>query len=80
MREEIFEKIVTYINDIIGEVGIIKEEDSLKDLGANSIDRAEIIIGVIRELELRINLMEFGNCRNIAGIINVIMLEMEKKV
>ncbi len=82
MREKIFEKIVMYAVEIIGDIekDNIKEEDSLKDLGANSIDRSEIIISVLYDFELKISMIKFAECKNIADIIDVIVQTLELKV
>lgn len=81
MRKKIFDKIVMYADEIIGdlETESIKEEDSLKDLGANSIDRSEIIISVLYDFDLRISMIKFAECKNISDIIDVIIQAMEKK-
>jgi polyketide biosynthesis acyl carrier protein len=42
-----------------------KASDSLRDLGANSVDRSEIIMMVLEELELSISLVEFAKAANI---------------
>lgn len=50
------------------------EEDSLKSLGANSMDRSDIIIMTMEDLSLRVPLIEFAKAKNI-GMLAEIFLE-----
>lgn len=50
----------------------IHENNSLRDLGANSIDRAEIITSTLARLKINISLVEFAKSKNIKEIIDVI--------
>lgn len=50
----------------------LQENDSLRDLGANSIDRAEIITLTLSHLKINISLVEFAKSKNIKEIIDVI--------
>lgn len=54
----------------------ITEEESLKELGANSIDRADIIITAIENCNVKIPMMKFSEAKNIGGIIDVILENM----
>lgn len=54
----------------------IKPSDSLKDLGANSIDRAEIIIRTMSELNLKIPLVELAPAKNINDIISIFLTRL----
>jgi len=49
----------------------ITEIDSLKNLGANSIDRAEIIILTLNRLKLKVPLVQFASAKNIGGLIDI---------
>ncbi len=42
---------------------------SLKDLGANSIDRMEVATQSMEELGLKIPMVEFGKVKNIEGLV-----------
>lgn len=46
-------------------------EKSLKDLGANSIDRMEVVTRSLEMLELNIPLVEFGKVRNLRELVDV---------
>lgn len=43
--------------------------DSLRDLGANSIDRAEIIMLTLESLSLRIPLVELAGAKNLDELV-----------
>jgi polyketide biosynthesis acyl carrier protein len=46
--------------------------DSLKDLGANSVDRSEIIMMTLESLSKRIPLIEMAKARNIGELADII--------
>lgn len=46
-------------------------EKSLKDLGANSIDRMEVVTRSLEMLGLNIPLVEFGKVRNLRELVDV---------
>lgn len=76
-REEVFSEITTNIYDILPELEgeEIKESDSLREIGANSIDRADIIISTLESYDLKIPMVNFGDAKNIGDIISVILGE-----
>lgn len=49
----------------------ISMSDSLKELGANSIDRAEIIVQTAAELMLQIPLVRFAEAKNIDELVDI---------
>jgi polyketide biosynthesis acyl carrier protein len=55
---------------------IVTENASLRALGANSMDRAEIIMMTLQDINLRAPMMDFASATNIDGICRI----MEKKV
>ena len=70
---ELKKVIVEFVPDI--NEGHIKIEDSLKDLGTNSVDRMDIIIGIMEILKVKIPLVQFGNVNNIQGIVDLLHRE-----
>lgn len=46
--------------------------DSLRDLGANSIDRAEIIMMTLESLSISVPLVELADAKNIGELAGVI--------
>nr|MDJ0618877.1 acyl carrier protein [Calothrix sp. MO_192.B10] len=55
----------------------LKPADSLQDLGIDSMDRAEIIMMVMEELNLHIPLIELAGVKNIGGIADVFASKLE---
>ena len=46
-------------------------KDSLKEIGANSVDRADIIMFTMESLNIRIPMVKFGNAANIGDIVDI---------
>ncbi len=70
---EIFNVIKKNICDILPDVQEcdIEIEQKLKELGANSIDRADVVVQSMEDLKLKIALVEFGKARNIEGLVDI---------
>lgn len=73
-REEVYNIVQETIMDILPDVEKeqISIEKQLKDVGANSIDRMEIVTMSMRELNIKIPLMSFAGVNNIEGLVNVL--------
>jgi len=73
-RTAAFDAIVAATRDILElpEDRAISEDDSLKDLGANSVDRADILTDAMESLGAWTSLVEFGGARNIGDIVDVL--------
>lgn len=73
-KHEIFAELKKLITEFVPDIEPeqIRIEDSLKDLGANSIDRMDIITGIMEVLDVRIPLVEFGKLNNIEGIVDLL--------
>lgn len=72
---QIFTQMKEVILDVLPtiETKSITPTNSLRDLGANSVDRAEILIRTMAELKLKIPLIEFGKAKNINELIAILM-------
>lgn len=72
-KNEIFETmkevIYEYLPELEGQDIVIT--DSLKSLGANSIDRVDIIVDTMEKISLKVPMVEFGGLKNIEEIIDV---------
>lgn len=79
-KDEIFDIIKKALIDLIPELEgrEITQKDSLKELGANSIDRAEILIEAMAALKLKIPLIEFGDAKNIEELVNLFAKKVEE--
>jgi polyketide biosynthesis acyl carrier protein len=73
-REDIIEIIIGHARDVVP--GLANHQflatDSLKGLGANSIDRADIIMMTLESLETSMPLMELAKADNIADLARLI--------
>ena len=50
----------------------IRIENNLKDLGANSIDRVEIVTLSMEDLNVKIPPTDFANVKNLEGLVNLL--------
>lgn len=73
IQQEIFETIVKNLRDILPgmENREITQEDSLRKLGANSIDRSEIIMMTLEAMKLKVSLIEFAKAENIGELASI---------
>lgn len=73
-KKDIFEIVTNNICEVLPElIGYdFKETDELIDLGANSIDRSEIINLTLEKLELPIPRTELSVAQNIGELVEVI--------
>jgi polyketide biosynthesis acyl carrier protein len=73
-QESIYEVIVNHTREIVPglEEHPFKMSDSLRALGANSIDRADIIMMTLETLEKNIPLNELAKAENIGELARLI--------
>jgi polyketide biosynthesis acyl carrier protein len=69
-QQHIFEIIVNHIREVVPELDAhdFQQDDSLRALGANSVDRADIIMMTLESLSLDIPLTELANAANIGDL------------
>lgn len=74
-RNELLELMKDVINYIVPEISTdnLSFNDSLKEIGANSIDRAEIIIMLMEDSNVKLPMVSFGQAKNIGEIIDIIV-------
>ena len=73
-KEDIFEVIQQNIMEVLEEIhkDMVQIDKSMKDLGANSVDRMEIIAMTMEALDVKIPLVEFGSVKNIQGLVDLL--------
>lgn len=73
-KEHVYGVVKNVIMEVLPDVKpeMITIEKALKDLGANSIDRMEVVTMSMEELGLKIPLMSFAQVSNIEGLVNVL--------
>lgn len=71
-KSEIFEIIKGNLLEILPDLDPARIEPhvSMKDLGANSIDRADVIIQTMEALDLSFPMHELGRLTNIQGLVD----------
>ena len=71
-KEEIFEIIKKNLLEILPDLepASVRPDRSMKDLGANSVDRMDVVIQTKEALSLKFPLHELGGVENIQGLID----------
>lgn len=79
-REEVFQMIVRNTCEVIPELESheFKREDRLADLGANSVDRAEIVMMSMEALSLQIPRVELFGVKNIGELADVLYDKLQQ--
>ncbi|MDR3602272.1 MAG: acyl carrier protein [Desulfosporosinus sp.] len=74
LKENVFQVIKSSIVEILPEISTnqIVISVSLQDLGANSIDRMDIIIKSMERLGVKIPLVELAKVNNIQGLVDIL--------
>ncbi len=73
-RDDVFAVVQAKILDVLGEIAPAKIQPatSLKDLGANSLDRAEIVSLSMQALALRFPVRELSKVSNIGELVDAL--------
>lgn len=81
-KNDILDIIRRQITDVLPHLNQIEigPEQSLRDLGADSIDRAEIIQLSMRTLKIKVPLIECAGITNIAGLIDLFYNNIQSQI
>ncbi|TKI55281.1 acyl carrier protein [Brevibacillus antibioticus] len=73
-KQEIFEVVIRNTREVLPELEghTFQPTDQLANLGANSVDRAEIVMITIEELDLKIPRVELSTAKNIGELVEVL--------
>lgn len=73
-KEEVFQIIVGHTREVVPDLENhpFQMTDSLRALGANSVDRADIIMMTLESLSLNIPLIEMVKAENIGELAGII--------
>lgn len=76
--QEIFKVITAHTREVLPSLleHNFQFSDSLKNLGANSIDRSEIVMMTLESLSLRIPLIEIASAENIGELAEILYERM----
>ncbi len=74
IKEQVYGVVKKAIMEVLPDLNSerISIEKQLKDLGANSIDRMEVVTMSMEELGLKIPLMSFAQVNNIESLVDVL--------
>ncbi|MCF6255544.1 MAG: acyl carrier protein [Gammaproteobacteria bacterium] len=74
-KESIFLVVKDAIADVLPDVDTeaVSIEQNLKSLGANSIDRTEIVMSSMEKLGIKLPLVSFGGVENIEDMVDVMV-------
>ncbi|SFJ92662.1 polyketide biosynthesis acyl carrier protein [Thermoflavimicrobium dichotomicum] len=73
-KEDIFRLVVEHTREVLPELEEynIQPNDRLVDLGANSVDRAEIIMRTMESLSLKVPRVELFGAKNIEELVELL--------
>lgn len=73
-KEEVFEVVKTKVLEVLNDVKVedITPDRSLSELGANSVDRVEVSMGAMEQLDLRIPRVQLYGVTNLAELVEVL--------
>ena len=79
-KNDIFELIALHAGEVIPKLKnhTFQPEDQLKDLGANSLDRSEIIDMVMESLSLQIPRVKVFGAKNIGELADILYESMSE--
>lgn len=81
-KAQVFALIKQNLIDVLPELENrnISIQDSLRDLGANSVDRAEILVKTLAALKLKVPLVDLGQAKNIEELVDIILSKVSANV
>lgn len=76
-QDQIFQTFKSVFVDVVPDVDIdgITLQHSMRDLGANSVDRAEILTETMEQLGVVVPMVSLADARNIGDIVAVLAAE-----
>jgi polyketide biosynthesis acyl carrier protein len=79
-KEQILSIVLQHVRAVLPELkdSQLRGTDSLKDLGANSLDRADIVMGVMEELSLQISRVALSGPRNLGELVDLIHEKLQR--
>ncbi|WP_116137736.1 acyl carrier protein [Trinickia diaoshuihuensis] len=80
-REDVFQLIADRAREVLPDLKdhVFKDSDRLRDLGANSLDRAEIAMLVLESLSLTIARVELFGPSNVGELADLIHSRLEAR-
>lgn len=78
-KEQLFQLVVGHVKEVIPELNShpFQYDDRLQDLGANSMDRAEIIMLTLDSLSLKIPRIELFGPKNLGELVDLLGTKLQ---
>lgn len=73
-KQDIFNAVVQNATEVLPSLAEheVKPSDALKDLGANSMDRSEIVMMTLETLSLNVPLVQLAGASNIGELVDLL--------
>jgi polyketide biosynthesis acyl carrier protein len=74
-KQQVYETVKSAIQEVLPDLdpSLISMETQLRDLGANSIDRMEVVTLSMESLGVKLPMMTFAQVGNIEGLVDVLI-------
>jgi len=79
-KSEIFEVITNNLREILPELESVSIDprQSMRDLGANSVDRADVVLQSMEKLNVTFPLYEVAAVENLQGLVDFLHAKVNK--
>lgn len=73
-KDEVFAVVLRQVREVLPDVGEaeIRPERSMRELGANSIDRMDVVAGSMDELGIQVPVSDFAGVENLSGLVDAL--------
>ena len=80
-KQEVFEVVKKHLCEIVEDIDpdTVKREESMKVLGASSLDMVEVVSCAMRELRVRVPRAELSKLEDIGGLVDLLHEAVEAK-
>ncbi len=79
-KSDIFEVITKSLREILPELEtvVIDPQQSMRDLGANSVDRADVVLQSMETLNVTFPLYEVASVENLQGLVDFLHAKVNR--
>lgn len=80
-NEAVFEIVKKHLCEIVEDIDpdTVTRSESMKDLGASSLDMVEVVSCAMRELRVRVPRAELSGLEDIGGLVDLLHVAVEAK-
>ncbi|WP_434629640.1 hypothetical protein [Chromobacterium sp. CV08] len=73
-KDDVFSTVKEIILETLPDLDslLVTRERSLSELGANSVDRAEIVVSSMAALRVKASALELREAKNIGGLVDIL--------